>query len=253
MNPFLERNWGQVHTALISLIWESIAGRLPAGLVARPEERLAIDEFASGTGYGADVGVTETWQHGVAPAWEPETTGDVALAAPEILRVDEEVERWIEIQTEDGRVVTVIELLSPNNKNADFSRYKLKQHNYLQSHTSLVEIDLLRGGHLTLPVPGERLRKWPAGVCYNICCARAWRPGTRELYKWPLRDRIPAFRLPLRSTDKDLALDLQPLVDRCYELGRYYAGRYETDPDPPFPTDDAAWVDQQLRAAGLRG
>jgi len=242
----------QVHTALIGFVWESIAVRLPPGLVARPEERLAIDEFASGTGYRPDVGITESWKQGVTPAWEPASTSGVALAAPEIVRVDEEVERWIEIRTEDGRVVTVIEILSPASKGTDFSRYKLKQHNYLQSHTSLVEIDLLRAGHSTLPLPEDHLKKRLAGAAYNICCTRAWRPGTRELYKWPLRDRIPAFSIPLRDTDRDIVLDLQPLVDRCYEVGRYYTGKFDADPEPPFSPEDAMWVDERLREAGLR-
>jgi Protein of unknown function (DUF4058) len=198
------------------------------------------------------VAVTEKRKQGGAPAWEPENTGGLTVAVPEILRIDEEVDRWIEIRTEDGRVITVIELLSPANKNADYLHYKFKQRDYLQSHTSLVEVDLLRSGRLTLPVPEEVLKKWPAGACYNICCTRSWRPGTRELYKWSLRERIPAFSIPLRSTDKDIGLDLQPLIDRCYELGRYYAERYDADPDPPFPPDEAAWVNERLRAAGLR-
>jgi Protein of unknown function (DUF4058) len=109
------------------------------------------------------VAVTEKRKQGGAPAWEPENTGGLTVAVPEILRIDEEVDRWIEIRTEDGRVITVIELLSPANKNADYLHYKFKQRDYLQSHTSLVEVDLLRSGRLTLPVPEEVLKKWPAG------------------------------------------------------------------------------------------
>ena len=75
---------------------------------------------------------------------------------------------------------------------------------------------------------------------------------TRNCYKWSLRERVPAFSIPLRSTDKEIGLDLQPLIDRCYEIGRYYAERYDADPDPPFLPDDATWVNERLRAAGLR-
>jgi hypothetical protein len=51
--------------------------------------------------------------------------GGVALAAPvraptatppRRIFIDDEVERWIEIRDETGRLVTVIELLSPSNK-----------------------------------------------------------------------------------------------------------------------------------------
>lgn len=64
MNPFLERNWGPVHTAIISFVWETIARDLPPGLVARPEERLVGDEIESGNRYRADVGVSEKWKQG---------------------------------------------------------------------------------------------------------------------------------------------------------------------------------------------
>ncbi|MEA3209951.1 MAG: hypothetical protein QOE70_3008 [Chthoniobacter sp.] len=255
MNPFLERTWHPVHTRLINYIGDEIAVRLPEGLVARPEERLAIDAIEPGNGYVPDVGITETWKQGVAPLWTPpkDAREGVVTAEPEILRVDEEIERWIEIRTVEGRVVTVIELLSPANKDTDRTRYKLKQFDYLHSTTSLVEIDLLRAGRFVLPVPEPYLRKAENGTSYYICCSRAWRPGTREVYRCPLRERLPAIRIPLRPTDQDLVLDLQPLIDRCYEVGRYYADRSEEIPGPPFAPDEATWVEERLRTAGLRG
>lgn len=254
MNPFLERNWGPVHTKLIGYIDDALAEKLPPGLLSRPEERLLIDETEPGAGYRADLGVSETWKQGDSPAWEPagSAKGGGLLVEPEILRVDDELERWIEIRTPDGRVVTVIELLRPTNKKADYARYKWKQRDLLRSEASLVEIDLLREGRITQPLPAWRLDRWPKASCYSVCCSRAWRPGTRELYVWGLRDRIPAFRIPLRPTDQDLVLDLQPLVDRCYEVGRYHAGRFDAEPAPPFEADEADWVNDRLREAGLR-
>ena len=252
MNPFLEETWGPVHTKLISYFDDDIARLLPRGLFSRPEERLAIDAFDPVHGYRADVSITESWKGGMAPSWQPEDTGGVTVMEPEMLRVDDEVERWIEIRTADGQVVTVIELLSPVNKDAGVRRYQLKQQDYLHSTTSLVEIDLLRRGSFVLPVPEDWKRKQSAGTRYHICSSRAWRPGTRELYSWALRERVPAIRIPLRPTDKDIVLDLQPLIDRCYEVGRYYEGRFAENPGPPFPADEAAWVEERLRAAGLR-
>ena len=254
MNPFLERTWPPVHSVLITFIWEEIASRLPDDLVARPEERLAIDEIEPGDSYRADVGITETWKQGASPTWLPATmpAGEgIVIAEPQILRVDDDVERWIEIRTAAGRLVTVIELLSPANKDTGRERYKLKQADYLHSTASLVEIDLLRSGRFTLPVVEREIRK-PAGTCYFIGVSRASRPGIREVYCCPLQERLPAIRLPLRRTDQDIVLDLQPLIDRCYELGRYYKGRFDEVPDPPFAPDEAAWVDECLRAAGLR-
>jgi hypothetical protein len=256
MNPFLETNWHPVHTALIGLMWQVIGKQLPPDLLARPEQRLVIDELSPTSGYQADVGIIETWKEGVSPSWVPDaqTLGGITVAEPQILRVDDDIERWIEIRTTGGEVVTVIELISPTNKGPGWSGYKAKQRHCLETTASLVEIDLLRGGTSILPVPEDLLPRSKASTAtqYYICCSRAWQPGTRELYTCPLRERLPAFRIPLRASDKDIVLDLQPLIDECYEVGRFYLGSFEEDPAPPFPPEDAAWVDERLRTAGLR-
>jgi hypothetical protein len=253
MNPFLERNWAPVHSKLLNLIDDEVARQLPPDLVSRPEERILIDEVPCPGSYRADVAVTERedWKKGSAPVWktEPATTG-VAIAEPEMVWIGETVERWIEIRTVDGFLVTAIELLRPSNKTGDgVERYKAKQRTYLQSKANLVEIDLLRDGRLVLPVP---LHGRDAGTCYYICISRAWRPQLREVYHCPLRERLPAFRLPLRETDADVVLDLQPLIDRCYETGRYYLNPHDVDPSPPFSGEEAVWVKERLQAACLR-
>jgi hypothetical protein len=47
-------------------------------------------------------------------------------------------------------------------------------------------------------------------------------------------------------------LELQPLIDRCYQTGRYWLLDYRRDPEPPVALEDVPWVDERLRAAGLR-
>lgn len=254
MNPFFERTWGPVHTKLISYIDDEIAAQLPDDLVTRPEERLVIDEVERSKMYLGDVAVTEPWKQGVGPSWKPaggDAKGGVVLAEPQIVHMDDEVERWIEIRTVDGHLVTVIELLSPENKGAEWERYHAKQTDFLRTTANLVEIDLLRDGRFMLPVATQALRL-PRGTCYFIGVRRAARPYDREVYCCPLAERLPAIRIPLRPTDADIVLDLQPLIDRCYELGRYDKGRFDKTPEPPLSTEEAGWVDERLRAAGLR-
>lgn len=58
------------------------------------------------------------------------------------------------------------------------------------------------------------------------------------------------IRIPLRRGERDAALDLQLLVDQCYERGRY--GRkidYSKAPEPPLPAEDLAWTRDVLGAA----
>lgn len=252
MNPFLERNWAPVHTALIGFIWDEIARQLPPDLICRPEERILIDEVPASSRYRADVAVSqqESWKSGVAPAWTPEASdGNLVVAEPERVWIEETVERWIEIRTIDGVLVTALEVLSPSNKTgAGLEAYLAKRKQYTGSLASLVEIDLLRDGR---PVLAGAQSGGP-GTCYHICVRRPWQPHIAEVYRCPLRERLPAFRVPLRESDTDIVLDLQPLVDRVYGTGRYYLSPHDREPYPPFEGEEAAWVDERLRAAGLR-
>jgi hypothetical protein len=36
-----------------------------------------------------------------------------------------------------------------------------------------------------------------------------------ELYRVPLQERLPSIRIPLRESDVDISLELQPLIDLC--------------------------------------
>ncbi len=57
--------------------------------------------------------------------------------------------------------------------------------------------------------------------------------------------------IPLRCADADVRLDLQPLLDRCYEMGSYDLD-YRADPEPPLDAEDAKQADEWLRGKGLR-
>jgi hypothetical protein len=62
---------------------------------------------------------------------------------------------------------------------------------------------------------------------------------------------LPTIRVPLRANDPDVPLALQPLIDQCYRSGRYWLTDFRRPLDPPLPPEDAAWVEERLRAAGL--
>ena len=69
----------------------------------------------------------------------------------------------------------------------------------------------------------------------------------------PLRTRLPVIRLPLRSTDPDVPLDLQAVIEQCYRNGGYDEDiDYRVEPDPPLDVADAHWADTLLREAGRR-
>lgn len=254
MNPFLERDWSDVHTKLIGYISDALAsGGLPEGLRSRAEERLSVEEPGEmpGTVRG-DVAVVEPWRSGERASWpgRPVEGEEVALAEPQLVSREPDTERWVEIRTAGGRLVTVIEVLSPSNKSGQgLSRYVAKREAYEHGCVNVVEIDLLRGGAATVAAESGEA---PGDTRYTICVFRAAMPGFYEVYHWGLRDRIPAFAVPLREKDPDAPLDLQPLVNRAYELGYYWQDVQDvTRLDPPLRAEEAAFLGERLRDAGL--
>lgn len=229
MNPFLERHWTDVHTKLIAYISDEIAAQLPLDLNARTEEHVTL----------------------LQPGEK-----DRGLVATEPLLVlrDEEVERWIEITDRNGKLVTVIEVLSPFNKGDGADDYRKRRDDYIRGRINLVEIDLLRAGaHV---VSGSRAAlnlELTTGTVYINCVSRAARTHLLEAYVTPLRNPLPVVRVPLRATDHDVLLALQPLIDRCYRMGAYWNADQRNVPGPELIIEERNWVEERVRAAGLEG
>jgi len=110
----------------------------------------------------------------------------------------------------------------------------------------------LRGGGWTLP-DRSLLKPIPPGrICHHVCVTRPPRYARHEFYVLPLRERLPAIRVPLRRTDPDVALDLQILVNQCYERGRYERTiDYTKSPLPPLLEEEKIWAKEILSAAGI--
>lgn len=116
--------------------------------------------------------------------------------------------------------MTAIEFISPGNKIGVRNRdaYRKKRRKLLQGHVSLVEIDLVREGkpHLAVPIKGI-----PANLRtdYGVCVVCGWKRLLAKVYHVPLRSALPNIAIPLRRTDAEIVLQLQPLIDMVYENG----------------------------------
>lgn len=250
MNPFLEREWEDVHTALIVHAKEQLQSVLPADLKARAQQRVFLEAEDSPRSRdlvpdayvverpGADGG-------GAALAVEAE------VAEPLVIRIRSEPARqgFIEIRDKrsGGRVVSVIEFVSPSNKVPGKGRdlYHQKREECWEASVNFVEIDLTRRRPLNLMVSAEQLPD-KGEHPYHACVWRATPPGQCEVYAFSLRQALPAIRVPLRATDEDARLALQPLVDRVMTAGGYDDIDYTAPLDLPLAQDDAQWLSERL-------
>jgi hypothetical protein len=226
---------------------------LPRDLRARVQERVLVELPSQERVDSPHVRVVEHDSRG--PAGTALAASDVTLAEPlEVPFLESETQGFLEIveSRPERRVITVLEVLSPSNKYAGPGRelYRQQQRDLAAGCVSLVEIDLLRAGPHVLQVP---LGQYPPvyRTAYKVCVHRGWK-ASAEIYRVPLRERLPAVRVPLRETDADVPLDLQALIAQVYRHGRYDDIDYTLAPVPPLEPEDATWADELLRAAGKR-
>ena len=238
MDPYLEDPvlWPGIHQRLITYIADSLSESLPDRYVANLNERIDVDEPDQAR--YPDAAVVRTIFAGRASRGNPETAGAVVADPPLVLEAADEIrEGFVEIlpAREPDRVVAVIELLSPSNKAAGSSgrtAYLAKQREILASPAHLIEIDLLRAGEHTIAAPKGLLAR--RSVCdYVVCLCRADRRGRFEVWPVTVRRRLPRVAVPLLDDDADVVLALQPLFDRCFDLGTYLRRLdYNGDPVP---------------------
>ncbi|MEW6741501.1 MAG: DUF4058 family protein [Planctomycetota bacterium] len=255
MDSYLESHWRDIHARMIIHAAERLQERLPKDLRARVEERVLVEPtLGAERGVYPDVRAVERLEPRVEPA---PSAGETTVAQPLVIHVDDEpaTQCFIEIR-EAGTghpVITVIEILSLANKVPGEGQdlYRQKQRELKEGKVNLVEIDLLRAGRRVLSIPPELIpvsHRTP----YQICIRRSMRPTAVEVYRVPLRERLPVIPIPLRETDRDGPLDFQAILDHCYSTGAYDDIDYTVEPDPPLDSSDAAWADALLREKGLR-
>ena len=223
MDPYREAHWPDVRATLIVYLREQMFGQLKSPLRARVDERLVVESSdPRDRNINPDVRVSESPRSSsrggtallVAPRVDP-----LILPAPD----EDATETYIEItdRSHDDRLVTVIELMSPSNKGRGRTAelYRRKQLEVRRAGVNLVEVDLTRSGRRQFLIG---LRRIPRShrLTFAACVYRARGKASQfELYPIPLSQPIPPIGAPLRPTDDDVTLDLQPLVARAYTFG----------------------------------
>lgn len=260
MDPYLEHpaGWPNFHHLYITFASVALNHALPGHYVSRIGERIYL--IPSERNLYPDVMVLE--RPVPRSAADPGVASSAVALATEpsgILTVlpEERHEGFIQIVRpgQEDTVVTVIEVRSPSNKASGSDGrelYRTKQQEVLRSSTNWVEIDLLRAGDHTVAPPRERLLS--LGPWDYLTVSRRGGPlGRYEVWLILLPDRLLRIRIPLAGEDPDVVLDLQAVLDRCYEEGAYARQLdYRREPVPPLEGDRTEWAHALLRERGLR-
>jgi hypothetical protein len=252
MDPFLEHPdiFPDLHDRLNTHLSEVLQTGLPSPYYAVIRRRTWIEVSQRYIGPGVQV---QRSRRGSVSAQE--LTGGVAVAAavkPKVVRVphDERREPFLEVYVREGsdkRLVTSIEILSLTNKTpGEHGRelYLRKQREILGSKVHLVEIDLLRGGEHSTAVPCQRVRAEVGPFDYHVCVHHFDNLEDYFIYPIQLEERLPQIAIPLLPGDPAVMIDLQAVLDHCYDAGPYAREvSYQADtPVPPLRPDQEEWA-----------
>lgn len=233
MDPYLEQPafWASFHRRLIGGIADTIGPQLRPRYYVDIETRTYLDEENNEVLVGIPDALVFTRSTASAKEHDPSERVAIASRTEEItLPIPGTIqERYLEIrEIGSDEAITVIEVLSPKNKQAGVGResYVRKRRSVLGSRTHLVEIDLLRAG---------KSMEWFGGTNqdYHIVISRSeWRPKA-ELCSFRIQDLIPAIALPLKDEQEAVVLDLQTIVSEVVERGSYDLRIDYRQPIPP--------------------
>jgi hypothetical protein len=163
-------------------------------------------------------------------------------------------EEFIEIRNRtDGRLVTLVEVVSPANKSTTAGRtaYLDKRKESLVCRAGVVEIDLVLQGKPTLTYSRDGLPDYD----YAVTVTRSTAPDRYEIYTATLQKRLPKFKVPLAPDDRDALLDLQSAFSRAYDLGNFAAQidyKGALPPDVTVSDENKTWLNDLLKAQKLR-
>ena len=256
MDPYSEcqANWQDFHNRLVASICNVLGVALPGDYIAQTDEHIEIvgPDEAPGPHYRPDVliarepgrrsslaspaGGTMTMERVVV---EPVAVEPVSIEFRTI-REEEGRSTWVEILLlPDLELVTVIEVLSPSNKETPGRPAYLRKRDDLHKRgINLVEIDLLLAG--LRPPMSDPLPEWN----YVAIVSRREQFPIGEAHRWSIRDPFPAIPIPLRAPDPDILLNLAPLTRDVYDTGRYGRRLRYDKPLPkglPLRPEDREW------------
>ena len=250
MDPHLEHPalWPDVHNRLIAALADDLSPRVAPRYYVGLERRTYLLKADDLVFVGRpDLAVAPAADATVL-APQPATTSTLVLEV-DVPMQDEVSETFLEIhEVKTGKLVTIVELLSPVNKLHRQGReeYERKRGYVFRSWTNLVEIDLLRAG-VPMPVIGAQVRS-----DYRILVSRGSQRPRAALIAFALRQPIPAFTLPLLQGDAEPEVAPNRILHDLYRRARFDLRLdYTQPPIPPLSEADKGWARALIERTGL--
>ena len=245
MDPYLEHPslWPDVHNRLIVAIADALAPKIAARYYVGVERRAYLLKADDVAFIGRpDIAVVPHLHPQPVP--HPMPLAEIGVLEVDVPMADEVEESFLEIrEVLTGKLITILELLSPANKLHTKGRaeYEEKRGSIFRTRTNLVEIDLLRAGE-PLQVVGKDV---PSD--YRILVSRGSQRPRAQLYPFNLRSPIPTFPLPLLPDDEEPIVNLGELLHALYDRARFDLRLdYTQPPVPPLREEDNDWAQTLL-------
>ena len=237
MDPLIELdNWQDFHVILTAEIKRQIGPQLPSHYRISAELIGFVDEAGKGTTetpqrYRPDAGISTTG----GASDMAEEGGSAMLLTPPSRKFDTTAPQQREIRIFDSnnnRLVTAIEVLSPSNKQGVGKRdHRQKLRDYHRAGVHTIDIDLLRGGTLDYH-PALRTETEEPQTPYHVILVQ----DRFHIAIWDLAltDRLPTIPVPLSYPDPPVVLNLQQAFSELYSYSTY-PKRTVTDLDTLHP------------------
>jgi hypothetical protein len=241
IDPFLEdpAYWSDFHATFINYWREAIADALPSNYEAGLRERVYLIESEPDARKLAFPDVVVTRSESFSPSTSGSAVATIEPVTIPLTILEGPRETYIEIlHRPDRTLVTVLELLSPTNKQEPGrTEYLAKRKALLYQQVHLVELDLLRGGRRP-----PMQKPLPPGDGYYVVSRYEQRPDS-QVYAWPMNHPLPTLPVPLRAPDPDILINLGEVYSTAYDRGRFQRRiDYQGGKPPQLHADEISWV-----------
>ncbi len=258
MDPWLElpARWLGVHNRLITAIADEIVPKVAPRYYVDIEQHTYLGLFGGDPITDRpDIVIGRTKSRRPLPQ-SLESSATSALGVLELdieVPVKDRIDEWyLEIRdVGTGKLVTVIEVLSPTNKSHVAGRKK-----YCKKRNRIFRVEDEPDPDRPAPAPGKPMpmtTREPVESDYRIMISRSKSRPRAKLLAFGVRQAIPAIPIPLLPKDPEPSLDLNGVLHALHERARFDLRLdYANPPVPPLSEDDADWA-RAIVARRLRG